>query len=409
MSTKGTQAPQASALPNGLDPDLKMPRKRKPVKNKKRWSQVMYMSYVLDFLTRNPITKDEECFVLTTDADVDFTPESVATQLDLMTRDSTVGAVCARTHPMGNGPLVWYQTFEYAIGHWFQKAAEHVLGSVLCALGCFSVYRCRAIKEILHIYATSVEHASDFLTRDMGEDRWLCTLMVQSGWRIEYCAVSENKPNCPREFEEFYKQRRRWIASTIANLMLILQEWRVITRVNQGISVLFILNQALLLFSTLISPGTVILVVAGTREKKIESSITKEPWQRQVKFWFKKIFLDKFSDTSGSSESEDSGSSEVEDDIALLFSVEDWLPDELKCGRDLDKFGSYSVIHGFRQYAQSFRYHGFDNTMFISGMNEKELKDIGIKTETHKQFILDQIELLPAFEIEYHVPVSIKE
>ena len=63
----------------------------------------------------------EDTFILTTDADVVFTPDSVQALLDLMTRDNTIGAVCARTHPMGGGPLVWYQIFEYAIGHWFQK------------------------------------------------------------------------------------------------------------------------------------------------------------------------------------------------------------------------------------------------------------------------------------------------
>ena len=28
--------------------------------------------------------------------------------------------------------MVWYQLFEYAIGHWLQKATEHMLGCVLC-------------------------------------------------------------------------------------------------------------------------------------------------------------------------------------------------------------------------------------------------------------------------------------
>lgn len=27
--------------------------------------------------------------------------------------------------------MVWYQKFEYAIGHWLQKAAEHILGCVV--------------------------------------------------------------------------------------------------------------------------------------------------------------------------------------------------------------------------------------------------------------------------------------
>lgn len=65
--------------------------------------------------------KIDNWFILTTDADVQFTPNSVRSLLDLMVRDPTVGAVCARTHPIGFGPMAWYQVFEYAIGHWFQK------------------------------------------------------------------------------------------------------------------------------------------------------------------------------------------------------------------------------------------------------------------------------------------------
>ncbi|XP_052786209.1 LOW QUALITY PROTEIN: uncharacterized protein LOC128221647 [Mya arenaria] len=234
------------------------------VKNKKRWSQVMYMSYVLDFqLKQDNNASEEDCFILTTDADVRFTPDSVEALLDLMIRDNTVGAVCARTHPLGSGPLVWYQVFEYAIGHWFQKAAEHVIGSVLCSPGCFSVYRCRAIRDILPKYATNVEQAFEFLTKDMGEDRWFCTLLVQSGWRIEYCAASENSTHCPEDFDEFFKQRRRWVASTLANLMLLIKEWSIISKLNPRVSIIFLVYQAILLFATLIGPSSIILVVTG--------------------------------------------------------------------------------------------------------------------------------------------------
>ena len=64
---------------------------------------------------------DQNTYILTTDADVKFTHESVEALLDLMMRDPGVGAVCGRTHPLGVGPVVWYQVFDYAIGHWFQK------------------------------------------------------------------------------------------------------------------------------------------------------------------------------------------------------------------------------------------------------------------------------------------------
>ena len=54
--------------------------------------------------------------------------------------------------------LFTFQIFDYAIGHWFQKPAEHVMGSVMCCPGCFSVFRCKAINDVLPIYSTEVSH-----------------------------------------------------------------------------------------------------------------------------------------------------------------------------------------------------------------------------------------------------------
>lgn len=237
------------------------------VKNKKRWSQIMYMSMVLDyFLAGDRHADDMESFILTTDADVKFNRDSVEVLLDLMMRNTDVGAVCARTYPMGSGPVVWYQIFDYAIGHWFQKAAEHVLGTVLCCPGCFSVYRMKALRQVVPLYASKVNQASEFLTKDMGEDRWLCTLMVQAGWRLEYSAVAVDGTHCPEEFEEFYKQRRRWIPSTLANQVLLLQQWELAQAFNNNISILFLLYQGLLIFSTLITPSMTVLVISGGLE-----------------------------------------------------------------------------------------------------------------------------------------------
>lgn len=67
------------------------------------------------------VVEDDQCFILTTDADVKFTHWSVEALIDQITEDPKTGAVCARTHPLGDGPVVWYQIFDYAIGHWFQK------------------------------------------------------------------------------------------------------------------------------------------------------------------------------------------------------------------------------------------------------------------------------------------------
>ncbi|KAL5496346.1 hypothetical protein EMCRGX_G012610 [Ephydatia muelleri] len=206
------------------------------IKNKKRWSQVMYMNYVLNHRipSDTPALNGNSTFILTTDADIRFTAESAVVLLDMLDSDPQVGAVCARTHPQGSGLLYWYQVFDYAI-------------------------------VFLETYSTEVSNskATEFLTKDMGEDRWLCTLLVEKGWRLEYCAVSENHTHCPEDFDTFYKQRRRWIPSTVANLSLLITQASEITRGNDTVSVLFVLFQAVLVFSTAISPATVILVIAS--------------------------------------------------------------------------------------------------------------------------------------------------
>lgn len=56
----------------------------------------------------------------------------------------------------------------------------------------------------------------------LGEDRWLCTLLLQQGWRVEYNAASDAYTNSPQEFKEFYNQRRRWGPSTLVNTLALL-------------------------------------------------------------------------------------------------------------------------------------------------------------------------------------------
>ena len=233
------------------------------VKAKKRWSQVMYMNYILNYrIPKDKLNKDDT-FILTTDADIDFKASSVVVLLDMLATNPNVAAVCARTHPKGHGLMYWYQLFDYAIGHWFQKPAEHILGSVLCSPGCFSAFRCSALAHVLEEYSTEATGGSEFLMKDMGEDRWLCTLLIKKGLRLEYCAISEDQTYVPTEFEEFFKQRRRWIPSTMANLLMLVSESGVITRGNDSISILYILFQVVMIFSTAISPGTVILVISA--------------------------------------------------------------------------------------------------------------------------------------------------
>lgn len=62
-----------------------------------------------------------------------------------------------------------YQRFEYAIGHWLSKAAEHVTGSVLCCPGCFSLVRVTALIKVLGKYRANPEEPIEYLQYDQGK------------------------------------------------------------------------------------------------------------------------------------------------------------------------------------------------------------------------------------------------
>ena len=67
---------------------------------------------------------------------------------------------------------------------------------------------------------------------DSGEDRWLCTLLLQEGFRIEYCANSDSYTNAPVSFAGFFNQRRRWVPSTMINIMDLLYNYLLSNHLN---------------------------------------------------------------------------------------------------------------------------------------------------------------------------------
>ena len=204
-------------------------------------------------------------YLLALDGDINFQPDAVLLLVDLMRKNSKLGAACGRVHPVGVGPMAWYQKFEYAISHWLQKATEHVFGCVLCSPGCFSLFRASALSDtnVMNRYTTKPTEAIHYVQYDQGEDRWLCTLLLQQGWKVEYSAASDSFTHCPEGFDEFYIQRRRWAPSTMANIIDLLKSYRNTVRANDDISSLYMLYQAGLMLGTILSPGTIFLMLVG--------------------------------------------------------------------------------------------------------------------------------------------------
>ncbi|VDN55363.1 unnamed protein product [Dracunculus medinensis] len=242
------------------------------VRKRKRWSQVMYLYYLLGYRLMMKVEDEarkelisENTFILTLDGDVDFSPQCVHLLIDLMKKNRRLGAACGRIHPRGSGFMIWYQKFEYAVGHWFQKATEHMIGCVLCSPGCFSLFRSLALMDdnVTRRYAMKSEQPMEYIQYDQGEDRWLCTLLLQRGYRVEYCAASDALTFAPEDFNEFFNQRRRWIPSTLANTIDLLMDYKNVISANESISIWYIIYQCVMLASSILGPGTIFLMIVG--------------------------------------------------------------------------------------------------------------------------------------------------
>lgn len=117
--------------------------------------------------------------------------------------------------------------------------------------------------SVMRKYTTVSEIARHHVQYDQGEDRWLCTLLLKQKFRVEYSAASDAYTHAPEGFNEFYNQRRRWVPSTMANILDLLADAKIIVKRNNSISTPYILYQAMLMVGTIIGPGTIFLMMVG--------------------------------------------------------------------------------------------------------------------------------------------------
>ena len=83
----------------------------------------------------------------------------------------------------------------------------------------------------------------------------MATLMMIHGWRLRYSSFADNTTYCPDTFQEFFKQRRRWILSDIANLILVVQNMPRLLRNNQCFSLVYVLYLLNMFLNNVITPG----------------------------------------------------------------------------------------------------------------------------------------------------------
>eukprot|EP01138_Halocafeteria_seosinensis_P016394 gb/GECG01016725.1/.p1 GENE.gb/GECG01016725.1/~~gb/GECG01016725.1/.p1 ORF type:complete len:1284 (+),score=155.99 gb/GECG01016725.1/:1-3852(+) len=245
--------------------------------NGKRIGQLLYMNTILGEVEKklsDSTVSLERTLLVTTDGDTSFKYRDIDALVESMVRDEDAAGACGRIKPIGVGYMLPYQKFEYASGHWFQKTAEHVLGTVQCCPGCFSIWRMSRLQDILLEYSSTSEDGGDFLRKDLGEDRWMCTLLIRRGWRMRYCAAAEAYTFAPEDFDVFFEQRRRWLASTLANMWDLVLVGRYVS-LGYGATGLPIYYRAYILMMFvlgLFTPSTVVLLTIGGLQLKHSST-----------------------------------------------------------------------------------------------------------------------------------------
>ncbi|RUS28608.1 chitin synthase-domain-containing protein [Jimgerdemannia flammicorona] len=173
--------------------------------------------------------------VLMVDADTKVFPDSLARMIAVMSRDQLIMGLCGETR-IANKSDSWVtmiQVFEYYISHHMSKAFESIFGGVTCLPGCFCMYRIIAPKgnrfvpvlcssDIVEMYSENVVdtlHKKNLLL--LGEDRYLTTLMLGTFPKRKMMFVPQAvcKTVVPDTFRVLLSQRRRWINSTVHNLL----------------------------------------------------------------------------------------------------------------------------------------------------------------------------------------------
>ncbi|OMH82014.1 Chitin synthase 5 [Zancudomyces culisetae] len=227
---------------------------KKPGNRGKRDSQVILMSFLqrttfdermtrLEYEMFNAIwsitgvTPDNFEAVLMVDADTKVYPDSLARLVGVLVEDPLVMGLCGETQIANKGEsfTTMIQVFEYYIAHHLAKAFESVFGGVTCLPGCFCMYRIKSPKGYhgywVPILANPdiVEHYSDNVVDTLhkknllllGEDRYLTTLMLKTfpKRKMVFVPAAVCKTIVPNSFGVLMSQRRRWINSTVHNLM----------------------------------------------------------------------------------------------------------------------------------------------------------------------------------------------
>lgn len=225
----------------------------KPGNRGKRDSQIILMRFLQKVTLNDPMTPLEydiftkihhlmgvtpDAFetILAVDADTIVYPDSLLLMNTVMESDSRVIGLCGETKIINKNEswVTRIQVFEYFFSYHYSKSFESFFGCVTCLPGCFCMFRIKTSggdgywvpvicnPDIVDTYSKSevdTLHKKNLFS--LGEDRFLTTILLRKFTKRNLIFVPQAccKTTVPAEFSVLLSQRRRWINSTIHNLL----------------------------------------------------------------------------------------------------------------------------------------------------------------------------------------------
>lgn len=210
-------------------------------------------------------------FMLQIDADTVVAPDSASRMVAAFLHDTRLIGICGET-ALSNAKssfTTMIQVYEYYISHNLTKAFESLFGSVTCLPGCFTMYRIRAAetgkplfvsREVVESYSqirVDTLHEKNLL--HLGEDRFLTTLLLKHHpkYKTKYTFHAHAWTIAPDSWSVFMSQRRRWINSTVHNLVELIPLQQLCGFCCFSMRFIVFLD----LLSTIVQPVTVAYIV----------------------------------------------------------------------------------------------------------------------------------------------------
>ncbi|WFD42488.1 chitin synthase [Malassezia psittaci] len=176
-------------------------------------------------------------YILQVDADTEVEPTALTRMVATFVHDKKVIGLCGETALANEQQSLttMLQVYEYYISHYMVKAFESLFGSITCLPGCFSMFRIRTpdthrplfvANKILEDYSENrvdTLHLKNLLY--LGEDRYLTTLVLKyfPDYKTVFVRHAKCSTTAPDSWRILLSQRRRWINSTVHNLVELLR------------------------------------------------------------------------------------------------------------------------------------------------------------------------------------------